>query len=163
VAVAEPKPQKVEVSDEELDAILAKAASAPLSEQELELLKQVLDTLRYVTSELEKKRVSVQRLKALLFGPSTEKTRPRLRDILAKAANGNSSGGDDEAVAAPPPTSSPTKPTEGTDKESRAASQPSDDCRGRKGHGRNGSDAYDGAEHHSVSHPTLNPSLTRGA
>ena len=58
----------------ELKAILTRARSTPLSEEEFEKLDAALDTLAFITGELEKKGVSIKRLRNLLFGASSEKT-----------------------------------------------------------------------------------------
>ncbi len=58
----------------ELEAILEQARSSPLSEEQHHTLKAVVETLARLTQELEKKRISIGRLRNLLFGPRTEKT-----------------------------------------------------------------------------------------
>ena len=65
--------QRTEVSLSELEAIIKRAQKQPLSEQESQMLLSVSQTLLYLTEELDKKRVSIARLKKLLFGASTEK------------------------------------------------------------------------------------------
>lgn len=69
-----PKFERVELEMAELEAIVNRARSA-LSEEEHRQLKAVLTTLAQLTQELEKKRTSINRLRDLLFGPRTEKTR----------------------------------------------------------------------------------------
>ena len=58
----------------ELQAILEQARSTPLSEEQHHTVQAVLETLARLTQELEKKRISIGRLRNLLFGPRTEKT-----------------------------------------------------------------------------------------
>jgi|OpeIllAssembly_1097287.scaffolds.fasta_scaffold67265_1 transposase len=116
-------PERIEIGKRELDAIIEKASSSPLEERELDLLRKALDTLMFLTKELEKKRVSVDRLKRLLFGAETEKTVKVLRKILDEAEKGKAIGkGNETEKNAAPPEEKP------------------------KGHGRNGADAYTGAE-----------------
>ena len=67
------KPTRVEIDITELEKIVERA-SASLTDDDREKLTAALDTLAWVTRELEAKRVSVQRLKKLLFGAKTEKT-----------------------------------------------------------------------------------------
>ena len=67
-----PKPMALDMA--ELEAILARARSTPLGEQDHHKLRAVLTTLVRLTQELEKKRTSISRLRKLLFGPRTEKT-----------------------------------------------------------------------------------------
>jgi transposase len=108
---------RIELSMRDLEAILERAKAA-LSEEEFATLKGALETLEFLTRELEKKNVSVQRLKQLLFGAATETTRKVIEKILDHA-------GKDRAPAA-------------GGGEAGAGEKP-------KGHGRNGADAYGGA------------------
>ena len=91
-------PERIELSMSELEAILARVKSS-LSPEEYDKLHAALETLLFVTQELEKKRVSVQRLKQLLFGATTEKTRKVIQKALAEAGVDSETGGDDT----PPP------------------------------------------------------------
>jgi len=108
---------RVELSRKDLEAILEHAKAA-LSEEEFATLKGALETLEFLTRELEKKSVSVQRLKQMLFGATTETTAKVIQKILERAGTG------------------PTPAAEGT--EAGPADKP-------RGHGRNGADAYGGA------------------
>jgi hypothetical protein len=113
-----------------LEGILEHAKTA-LSEAEYDKLHAAMETLIYLTQELEKKRVSVQRLKQLLFGATTETTRKVMEKILDKADK-ESNSGDDAA--------------EGKDTKARQKA---------KGHGRNGAAAYTGADKVCVPHESL--------
>ena len=131
--------QRVERSRKDLEAILGHAKAA-LSEEEFATLKGALETLEFLTRELEKKSVSVQRLKQWLFGATTETTAKVIEKILERAAAGQ------------PPTA------EGT--EAGPTKKP-------RGHGRNGADAYGGARTVQVPLATLRagdacPSCTKG-
>jgi len=131
--------QRVELSMKDLEAILEHAKAA-LSEEEFATLKGALETLEFLTRELEKKSVSVQRLKQWLFGATTETTAKVIEKILERAAAGK------------PPAA------EGT--EAGPAKKP-------RGHGRNGAGAYGGARRVQVPLATLRagdacPSCTKG-
>jgi transposase len=119
----------------ELEAILERVR-ANLSQQEYNKLHAALDTLLFVTQELEKKRVSVQRLKQLLFGVTTETTCKVMEKIINEADKQDKSG--DEAA-------------QGQETQSRQKA---------KGHGRNGAEAYVGAEKIHVPHTSLKPGDT---
>jgi len=123
-------PERIELDRSELEAIL-KHAKAALSEAEYATLHAAMETLIYLTQELEKNRVSVQRLKKLLFGTTTEKTRKVMEKLLNKA-NQESNSGDDAAEDKDPQT----KPK-------------------AKDHGRNGADTYTGADRVHVPHESL--------
>jgi len=124
-------PERIELEMSELEAILERARSS-LSEEEYDTLHAALETLLFVTQELEKKRVSVQRLKQLLFGATTEKTRKVLEKALNEAGNSSEAAQDDTA---------------GQEK-SKDKDKP-------EGHGRNGAKAYVGAEKVEIPHPSL--------
>jgi transposase len=104
-----------------------------MSQAEYDKLHAVVETLVFLTAELEKKRVSVQRLKQLLFGATTETTQKVMEKILEEAGKEDTSG--DEA----------------------ATGQASKDRPKAKGHGRNGAAAYVGAETIRVPHACLKP------
>ncbi len=116
-----------------LEKIIERSKQTPLSEPDCQLLRSVVETLHFLTQELEKKHVSVQKLKQMLFGAATEST----RKVMEKILNGDSS---DDSSNAPPADQKDTPPT----------SKP-------KGHGRNGADAYSGAETVHVKHASLKP------
>jgi transposase len=125
-------PERIDLDRSELEAILERAKTA-LSEEEYAKLHAAMETLIYLTQELEKKRVSVQRLKQLLFGATTETTRKVMQKILDEADK-KSNSGDDAA--------------EGKDAKTKKKA---------KGHGRNGAEAYTGADQVRVPHESLKP------
>jgi hypothetical protein len=124
-------PERIELSMSELEAILERVKSS-LSPEEYDKLHDALKTLLFLTQELEKNRVSVQRLKQLLFGATTEKTRKVLQKTLEKAG----AAPETEQEETPKQPASPEK---------------------AKGHGRNGADAYTGADKVKISHKKLQP------
>jgi transposase len=125
-------PERIELDRSELEAILEHARTS-LSEDEYDKLNAAMETLIYLTQELEKNRVSVQRLKKLLFGATTEKTQKVMEKLLDQAEKEKDSEDDGGKNNAP----------EGQKK--------------AKGHGRNGADAYTGADKVSVPHESLKP------
>ena len=63
-----PKVDLREIKLEELKAIIDKAKTASLSEEDREKLEAAVETLAFLTNELERKGVSIQRLRKLIFG-----------------------------------------------------------------------------------------------
>lgn len=120
----------------ELDEIVARSAVGPLSDEDREKLSAAVETLAWLTQQLEAKRVSLARLKKLLFGQESEKT----ADVLPKQEDG-------VEEETPDPASGGTERRE--EDETRKKK--------RKGHGRNGAEDYTGAEKIKVEHPTLKP------
>ena len=122
--------KRIDISISDLEAIIERSQAEPLSEQDCERLRSVVKTLLFLTRELEKKGISIQRLRTLLFGATTEK----LQNILDKALGRgkqqeNESGGRDDSQG------------NGNEKS--------------KGHGRNGAEDYAGAETVHVAHKSL--------
>ena len=134
---------RVEVAMKDLEAILEHAKAA-LSEEEFATLKGAMETLEYLTRELEKKSVSIQRLRPMLFGAATETTARVIQKILERVGKAPAA---DTGVAAGGTQALPgEKP---------------------KGHGRNGADAYRGAKRIRVPLETLQagdacPSCVKG-
>jgi transposase len=93
-------------------------------------------TLRYLTAQLEKKSISVSRLKKLLFGAATETSR-----------NLGLDASDPDDADLPSDENTPDSSSD----ESSTDAKPK-----RQGHGRNGADAYTGAQKVHVPHETLN-------
>lgn len=103
----------------------------PLTAEEVRALRATVATTAYLTAEIKRRRVSLQRLRDWLFGASTEKTATVCPPPPAEAGPGEPEGGE-QAPAAP------------------KADKPK-----RKGHGRNPASCYRGAEQVKVAHPDL--------
>jgi transposase len=133
---ATPKPEaegeRIDLDQSELEAILERAKAA-LSEEESAKLHAAIETLVFLTQELEKKRVSIQRLKHLLSGTTTESTRKVLAKILGDAGQNQESG--DNPAQEPEPQTQEKAP----------------------GHGRNSAADYVGGEKVWVPHESLKP------
>lgn len=143
-----PEPERIDLSLEELEAILERAAREPLGPEDRDKLRAVLESHAWLSAELAAERTSLARLRKFLFGTrKSEKT----RDVLGEEKGGHESlpgsgkGPADDSV-------------QSADDSSGSASSKTDESRGEDsapGHGRNGADAYKGAEHIEVSHPEL--------
>jgi transposase len=120
-----PTPERIDVSVAEISAIVERTQTGALSVEDHAKLKAAIDTLALVTAQLQSKDASIDRLRHMIFGATTESTRNVLgeRRVEPPAA-----GSTDE-----PPAPRPKPP----------------------GHGRNAAAAYTGAEQVSVAHPTL--------
>ena len=81
------RPERIELGVEELTQILDRAATA-LAAEDLAKLRAAIDTLAFLTSELEAKGASIQRLRHLLFGAKTETT----RRVFGEGAGGGGGG-----------------------------------------------------------------------
>jgi len=131
----------LELNQQELEEILARALTAPLGQDDYQKLHAVLETMAYMTQLLENKNTTLQRLRQMVFGASTEKTGQILQNMADQAGTSSTSATTEEQgneVASP---QTPCSPSGGT--------QPA------PGHGRNGAEAYAGAEKVKVRHATL--------
>ena len=132
-------PELIELEMSELEAILERSKTTPMSEEEYQKLHAAMETLVFLTQELEKKRVSVQRLKQLLFGATTETTRKVMERILDEAGKeGQSAESSGQAKSRQGWLAPETEPRQKA-----------------KGHGRNGAEEYVGAEKLRVPHESL--------
>ena len=122
--------ETVEVNLPELEALLERKREV-LGEEDYQKLKKGLWALSYLTDLIGDKDTTISQLRALLMKPSTEKT----RKVLEQAGLPTSS-----SSSHPPPSAganeSPKK---------------------KPGHGRNGAEAYRGAERIKIAHPSLKP------
>ena len=69
------RPERIELGIGELKSILEHATREPLSAEECAKLEAAVDTLGFLTQELEAKGASIERLRRWLFGAKTERTR----------------------------------------------------------------------------------------
>ena len=138
-----PKPQRRDLQLDQLKAILGRAKSA-LSADDHATLTAAVDTLVFLTQELEAKGTTIDRLRRMLFGASTEKTSTIFGD--GKPASAGTSAAADQA-GAPAGTSGSAG---GAPSDAPAKDKPK-----RPGHGRNGAAAYVGAELIKVPHESL--------
>jgi len=125
-----PALERIDVSSEELEALLEQARQEPLREEGYQKLRAVVRTLAYVTEWLENRPATLERLRQLLCQPSTEKT----AKVLQQA-------GLDAGEKSPKPPGS-----EGA---------PHTPDRRTTGHGRHGAAAYRGARKVAVPHAWL--------
>lgn len=142
MAHAESSPPRTEVDLTSLREILQRVEDAGvLDEKSMSQLSGVVDTLALVTSELEKDRSSLRRLRKWLFGPSTEKR----SKVLPKVGDPPAQSGAEASRAA----GAQTTPAVEVDKPEKTPPPP------KPGHGRNGADDHPGAQQVEVPHPEL--------
>jgi transposase len=118
-------PERLDVSVEEISAIVERTQTGALNAEEHAKLKAAVDTFALIAAQLQTKDASLERLRRMIFGATTESTRNVLGE---KRGEPTAEGSTDEA-----PAPRPTLP----------------------GHGRNAAAAYTGAEQITVAHPTL--------
>lgn len=136
-------PEIIEVDRPRLEEVLGRVEQA-LAREDVELIRALVESYRYVIDLVEDKNTSLRRLRQLLFGARTETTDavlgPRGDRSSATPSSDAATGTESAAGEAVPEASD------------AAATEPA-----RPGHGRNGADAYRGAERIDVPHPSLKP------
>jgi transposase len=122
------KPAQRTLRIDELQGIMDRAKSV-LCEADHEALLQAVQTLTFLTQELQAKGASLERLRRMLFGSPTEKTSQVLDNATATGGDGAKGGEGNPGKETPRPKT--------------------------PGHGRNGATAYRGAEKIRVPHGKL--------
>ena len=131
-------PELVEVDGTRLEEVLRRAEQS-LDEEDAALVRAVFESYAYVTDLVEDKNTTIRRLRQLFFGSRTEKT---------EAVVGPKTGTSE--VTASPDAAAGAEPAAG-----ERTADVSEAATVSKGHGRNGVEAYRGAERVDVAHPTL--------
>ena len=149
----------IELDMSELEDVLRRA-ELKLGEKDYALLKALAESYSYLTELVGDKNTTIARLRKLLFGIKTEKT-------AKVVAQGSQDGAQDAKPATSPGGDAPTaaavqednpKADAATDASAQARTDSQAASPGQPGgHGRNGADAYTGAEKIEVPHPSLQP------
>ena len=109
----------LEIDDLELEKLLQKASRTSLADDEVGKLRNITETLKYIVMELDKNRVSIKRLKKMLFGEQSEKLSKLNLENLIKAKDAK-----DAAAKAPNESSSRDQDSaENTDKKNKPRHQ----------------------------------------
>jgi hypothetical protein len=120
---------RLEISVEQLQKLVERARTEPLSEEEYTQLKAAIETLGYLTQLMEDQDTTIQRLRHILFGPKTETTEKVLQQIGKNQEKSPRGEADTrEANGSVPGEESGASGSSGQG----------------KGHGRNGAQAYGG-------------------
>ncbi len=134
------KPEIIEVDTKRLDDVVHRAQES-LNQEDAELIRRVFESYSYVADLVQDKDTSIRRLRQLMFGSRTEKTKAIMRRAADSGGGESGHGGvADQAEAKPPEVISDDETSSQGD---------------RKGHGRNGADAYRGADRVEVAHENL--------
>jgi transposase len=142
----------IEVDLDELRRVLA---DTTMPDDTKGKFKALLDTVDQILAELGTKRVSVARLRRMLFGSKSEKS---------KKLGLDGAGSERADEHAPSSTPSPDVPSPDVPSTTSSTQEPTPK---RKGHGRNGAKDYPGAkqrdvEHSELKHGQICPECCRG-
>jgi transposase len=134
-------PEIVEVDNTQLEEVLHRVEEA-LDEKDAALIRAVFASYVYVTDLVEDKNTSLRRLRQLLFGARTEKT-----DAVVGRR-------DEKSEESPQPGVAAKTELAAGEADSGVSAEAAMET-AAQGHGRNGADAYRGAERITVPHPSL--------
>jgi len=127
------KPKQIDVTPQELEALLKRVESGALQKGDYELIKGMAETIAYLSQAVDDKSISAKKLLQMLFGGSTEKTETIIKKLKSLSSGKNAPSPDD--------TSSEEEQDPAKKKQ--------------KGHGRNGSSAYTGGNRIPIPHENL--------
>lgn len=148
---ASPKPDVKCVSSSELKEIVKKAGTEAITEGEQENLDAAIETLAWVTSELDNKTLTLRRLRSLFGMNTSEKTDKVFPDDASKDKDPDKAEPAEDSTG--PSTEPSTEPkSDGEDPDVGPGPKPKP-----KGHGRNGAADYTDAENVDVPHESLRP------
>ena len=127
-----------------LEEVLGRAEQS-LDAKDAALIRAVFQSYLYVTDLVEDKNTSIRRLRQLFFGKRTEKTKAVVGSGKPEATPEEATSRSEAAADTAPAAGEPVK-----DRSNEADTRPA-----APGHGRNGADAYRGAERIEIPHPSL--------
>lgn len=153
--MSQPKPEQIEAS--EVERLIALAEQGQLDAAEQRRVAPLLRTLVWLQHTLLETRISLAKLKRLLFGKPTEKTQRKPPPDPPNDPPGAVVGGDAEAQAgnAPPSDRDAKATTDTSTGDAGTAGKP--DKPPPPGHGRLGAADYPGAEVQCCAHDQLVP------
>jgi hypothetical protein len=123
-------PEMIDVDSQQLEDVLRRAEQT-LEPKDAELIRAVFRSYVYVAELVEDKNTTIRRLRQLFFGARTEKTAA----VVKGSADAPEGASPSAAAAGAEPTAEAGK---ASPEESSAKPR-------RKGHGRHGAEAYQGA------------------
>lgn len=139
------KPTEIlELDAQELEPLLQRLESGTLDAEDYPTICALIKAYMYLLDKLEDKNTTLARLRKILFGSSSEKTEA----VIGKpdeAPSGDAAQDHPSASSGQPEGESST-PDEGDPVKQK-----------KPGHGRNGADAYTGAQKVQVPHESLKP------
>jgi hypothetical protein len=136
------QPDEVHLSRKDGEALIERLHRDALTALDRHVLEQVLRWYFWLLFALQEARFSLKRLRAMVFGDRAKK-RPQQPSSGGVAASGSRAGGPGATLAEAPAS------------QADYASPPPSSGERRPGHGRQGAQAYSGAEHVVCRHETL--------
>ena len=136
-------PEIIQLEANEVDDLQQRIAARQLTERDYDLFAAIVAAYYFVVNLLTRKKLTIARLKKLVFGARTEATAA----VLGRVAEGAASESASVAASA--------AGRGGVSAEAPASGAEAKPPRRRKGHGRRGAEDYTGAESVCVPHESL--------
>ena len=152
------KPTIVELDMDKLEEILRRLDAKELDADDYETIKAVIGAYVHLFNLVGDKETTIRRLRQMLFGAKTEKTSAVIGG--AKGAESGAASPESQSVPESPPPATEAEANTKANTESPAEAQTENDSQTSgegSGHGRNGADAFTGAEKIEVRHESLQP------
>lgn len=143
-------PTVLDLDMHRLDDVLRRAEEA-LPGEDYALLKALVESYSYIADLVGDKNTTIHRLRKLLFGAKTEKTAA----VLGKQKTPPPAPSTVDAPSAGATASDASAATNVAATAASVAGDSGEEDGAAKGHGRNGAEAYSGAEQIRVSHESL--------
>ena len=146
-------PEDLNLSPEQGEALIERLEHDRCTPEDRRILVHVLRLYFWLLFALQESKLSMKRLRILLFGKPDKR---RKRDSDSDGESATSGAGEDIAAS----DGQPGEPVAGAAAKSSGADEMDDECGDnskRPGHGRLGSDAYVGAERVACRHQDLSP------
>jgi len=131
------KPKRIELTEQELDALLERVENECLEPGDYEVIKAMAETITFLSHAVDTKGFQLKRLLRSLFGSTSEKSAAIFGDS-SQSESAETSSRDGEEVNTP-------------------GSSESEPETKKKGHGRRAASEYSGAEHIAVKCDGLGP------
>jgi hypothetical protein len=148
-------PEDLNLSPEQGDALIERLEHDACTPEDRQMLVQVLRLYFWLLFALQESKLSVKRLRLILFGKPKNKKR-RKRDSNSDGDAGTSGAGED-AEGSEGPQGEPARAPTAEPSEASETDGDSDEDVKRPGHGRLGAEAYGGAERVVCRHEDLAP------
>lgn len=152
------------MSEPDFDELRQNLANRNLRAEDYARLEQLADSFRSMVDLVGDQDMTIRKLRSMMFGRTTEKTKDVLGDREAsnESAEESADGSDDQAS-----DDDDEDPDEDSDESAAEDNAKNKDKAPPKGHGRNGADKYTGAErvrcnHDSLKHGDRCPECRRG-
>jgi len=150
--------KQIQLNLDEMDPLLNRIESRSILDEDYITFQAMAETIICLGKSLQDKEISIRRLLKMLFGHKTEKRAKVLKKKTATPSENSPNTPEDENIQSNPPDddSGIIANQDVGEKPQGCEEKDLDNFESKpKGHGRNGADAFTGAEKEYISHPTL--------